>query len=129
MEFYEIAHALNPKIFVGIDFVGYEDDLPLSKFYGLFHSHFKSKPTPKLFLHAGESALKENKNCLTAIENDTLRIGHGLGLIQDPSLLEKVKNKNILVEANPLSNWILGYVLDLRWHPVRFYPNYGIKVR
>ena len=41
--------------------------------------------------------------------------------------MEEVKQHNILVEVNPLSNQILGYVADMRNHPARIFLRNGIQ--
>lgn len=129
LRFYELANSLAPQLFKGFDFVGYEDSDSLAKFSGLVDTHFKYKTPPLLVFHAGESGLKSNENCRVALEEGSVRLGHGLMLVDDEETLVKVKDRGILVEANPVSNWVLGYVLDLRWHPLRFLVNRGVKVR
>ena len=56
------------------------------------------------------------------------RIGHGFQLFLHPHLQDQVKEKDICIEACPISNLLLGYVTDLRIHPVRFMLNKGIQV-
>ena len=80
-----------------------------------------------LFLHAGESNSIINKNLYGAILLGPKRIGHGINLLLYPGLMEEVKQHNILVEVNPLSNQILGYVADMRNHPARIFLRNGIQ--
>jgi adenosine deaminase CECR1 len=80
-----------------------------------------------LFLHAGESNSVKNKNLYDAVTLKSKRIGHGLNLVYYPNLLEEVKKENILIELNPLSNQILGYVPDLRSHPGRILLSNGVQ--
>lgn len=56
------------------------------------------------------------------------RIGHGFALAKHPKLIELVKQKNICIECCPVSNNVLGYVKDLRCHPVRGLIAQGVKV-
>lgn len=72
-----------------------------------------------LYLHAGESCSIYNKNISEIPLADNKRIGHALNLIYFPELMEKVKQHQNLIEVNPISNQILGYVSDLRNHPAR----------
>jgi adenosine deaminase CECR1 len=80
----------------------------------------------------------------------TLRIGHGFALVKNPSLLELIRQKNICIEVNPVSNqvtksWlkseidiykiifftkILKLVDDMRNHPgsVFFSDNYPVVI-
>lgn len=129
LDFFELARERAPDIFIGLDFVGYEDQMPMSHCCGLIASHFADKPKPALMLHAGESAKRANDSCSVAVANGSRRLGHALGLMLDQETLRTVREEKVLVEANPVSNWILGYVLDMRWHPARFYPAMGVKVR
>ena len=82
----------------------------------------------QLYLHAGESYQRSNTELYDAILLGTKRIGHGFGLAMHPDLMEMVKQKNICIEACPVSNKILGYVHDLRTHPTRSLLANGIKV-
>ena len=72
-----------------------------------------------VYLHAGESNSRHNIELYDAILLGTKRIGHGFSLAKHPILIEMVKEKNICVECCPVSNFVLGYVHDLRCHPVR----------
>lgn len=39
-----------------------------------------------------------------------------------------VKEQNILLEISPLSNYALGYTLDLRSHPARSLMSKGVQI-
>ena len=45
-----------------------------------------------------------------------------------PDLIKLVKENNICLECCPVSNKILGYIHDLRTHPVRALLANGVKV-
>lgn len=56
------------------------------------------------------------------------RIGHGTSAIQDPDLLEYLRNKQIPIEVCLTSNIITGkYVRKYQDHPVRRYYDFGIN--
>ena len=59
---------------------------------------------------------------------DTKRIGHGLTLVRNQKLIDRVKKQDVCVELNPLSNYLLGYVRDLHWHPAKILIQNGVKV-
>ncbi len=73
----------------------------------------------QVLFHAGESYSRTNKELYDAIVMGSKRIGHGFALAKHPKLIELVKQKNICIESCPISNNVLGYVKDLRCHPVR----------
>ena len=85
-------------------------------------------PDLQIFLHAGESASRKNSNLYDAVLLNTKRIGHGFHLIDHPYLIEKVKERGICVEVCPVSNLILGYCFDLRWHPARSFLQRGVPM-
>lgn len=85
----------------------------------MLEARVKEKGDFPVILHAGESCERKNDNLYDAILLDTLRIGHGFKLAQHPELIEIVKEKQICLECCPVSNLVLGYVLDMRCHPVR----------
>ena len=56
------------------------------------------------------------------------RIGHGISLHRHPYLLSQIIEKKIVIESCPLSNYVLGYMRDLRTHPALSYFSQGAKV-
>ncbi len=80
-----------------------------------------------LYLHDGESNWVSTANLYDAVLLGTKRIGHGFNLFRFPNLMELVKEKDICVEVNPLSNQILGYIRDLRMHPASTYLRRGVN--
>ena len=77
------------------------------------HSNFN------FIFHAGESISRYNENLYDAILLGTKRIGHSIPLVFHPYLNQLVKTNKIGIEVCPISHWILGYILDPRWHPAR----------
>lgn len=65
-----------------------------------------------------------------AILLNTKRIGHGYALTKYPALLELVKQRDICIEVNPLSNQILKLVEDYRNHPAHLFlaDNYPVVI-
>lgn len=58
----------------------------------------------------------------------TKRIGHGFDLVNNPALIDRVVEKDIGIEICPISNLVLGYTLDMRWHPIRNLMKKGVAV-
>ena len=83
--------------------------------------------TLPLYLHDGESNWASTDNLYDAVLLGTKRIGHGFNLFRFPNLIELVKEKDICVEVNPLSNQILGYIRDLRLHPASTFLRRGVN--
>jgi adenosine deaminase CECR1 len=79
------------------------------------------------FFHCGETHSRTVTNLHSAILLGTKRIGHGFQLQLFPALQEKVKELDICVEVCPLSNMVLGYVKDLRQHPINYLMTRGIQ--
>lgn len=81
-----------------------------------------------VYLHCGETNDKSHTQLYDAILLDTKRIGHGFHLAFHPDLMKIVKEKKICIECCPVSNFVLGYVLDLRCHPARGFLHQGLPV-
>ena len=125
--------ATTPDRLAGFDLVEEEDRTNTNLFYleellGAREEAARRGVTLPLYLHSGESNWAENENLYDAILLGASRIGHGIALFKHPRLMEIVKERNIAVEINPLSNQLLGYVPDLRNHPAVLYINDGLPV-
>lgn len=81
-----------------------------------------------MFFHAGETNARNNRELYDAIAFGTKRIGHGFHVAYCPTLLEEVKKADICLECQPVSNFLLGYSLDLRNHPARGLLQAGIPI-
>jgi adenosine deaminase len=119
---------------VGYDLYGEEDiHYNLEKFKE-YITNFKLKSmkdniTWNYYFHAGENHNIYTKNINLEVAVDTAkRIGHGLQLINDTNLKDKVKDKNICIEINPISNQVLDYVPNLSFHPAINYIKENIPI-
>lgn len=106
---------------VGIDCVNEEDYYdPLDKYLEVFYEAKERLGEKFEFVfHAGESNSRYNEELYDAILLGCKRIGHGFALAKHPKLIEMVKENDICLECNPVSNRVLGYTHDLRTHPAR----------
>nr|CAD7454028.1 unnamed protein product [Timema tahoe] len=100
------AHEAFPDLVVGFDLVGQEDK-------GKSLLNFTDKllhlpPGINFFFHAGETNWEgvTDMNLVDAVLLNATRIGHGYALNKHPLVLERVKEKNIGIEVNPISNQI-----------------------
>ncbi|XP_055535539.1 adenosine deaminase 2-like isoform X2 [Wyeomyia smithii] len=124
-------HENFPDFVAGFDLVGQEDTgRPLISFVPEL---LKLPDSMKFFFHAGETnwnGLSTDENLIDAILLGTKRIGHGFAILKHPKLLNEVKEQNICLEINPVSNQVLKLVDDYRNHPaaVFFSDNYPVVV-
>jgi len=121
---------IDPNILAGFDMVCEEDRFEKITHYleDLIIAEKDHKKHLPFVLHAGESIERGNDNLYDAILLGTKRIGHGFNLALHPHLMTIVKKEKICVECCPISNLLLGYVKDLRCHPVRTMLHHGIAV-
>lgn len=107
-----------------IDLAGAESLFKTSSFQELF-DYANSIEVP-FTIHAGEadgiSSIK------SAINFGTSRLGHGIRLLDDLSLMNLVKDKKILLEICPTSNIQTNVIKNYENHPIKEYYDYGIKI-
>nr|KAG5701004.1 hypothetical protein BaRGS_022715 [Batillaria attramentaria] len=118
-----ILHQKYPTFMVGFDLVGQEDRFH-SLIYYIDDLLYPSQQNPPVhlpyFFHAGETDWQDTAtdyNLMDALLLNATRIGHGYALYKHPLLLQKIKQRQIPVEVNPISNQVLKLVDDLRNHP------------
>ncbi|XP_020717826.1 adenosine deaminase 2-like [Ceratitis capitata] len=128
-ETFKQLHIANPDFIIGFDLVGQED---LGKPLHNFVSELADLPkSAKYFFHAGETnwyGASTDFNLLDALLLNTTRIGHGYALMKHPILWNAVKKRNVAIEVSPISNQVLGLVVDLRNHPGSFYMSQNLPM-
>jgi len=122
-----------PDLIVAMDLDGDEDKSPT--FEKLASTMLKAEELKKEFqvdipwiLHCGESLKVTQQNPIDGYLMNAKRFGHGINLYKHSYLLPKLKEKNICIEINPISNQTLRNVRDLRMHPAIGYLNQGVKI-
>jgi adenosine deaminase len=110
---------------VGLGLGGYEVGAPPEPFADVFR---RGKAAGLLSVpHAGETAGPESIwGALRALQAD--RIGHGVRAIEDPALVELLRDRKIPLEINPTSNICLHVYPDYASHPFRVLDRTGIPV-
>jgi adenosine deaminase CECR1 len=126
--YYAINDAYR-DLFVGINFVGREDDdkgHPL-RFLTTLRELRHKYPDINLAIHAGEVD-EPNRHVRDTLLLGAKRIGHGVNLITDPDTMLLMRNGPYMVEINLISNLLLEYVNDYSQHPFPEYLRTGIPV-
>lgn len=82
--------------------------------------------------HAGEAPISGSGTGIDSIRNcikmGAKRIGHGLEIIKDEGLMQEVKEKGIVLEVSPTSNFMMGLAESYESHPVKTMIEKGLKV-
>lgn len=111
--------------FIGLDIAGDEPQFPNAQYASLFRP-LLDENLP-ITIHAGEAAGPES--VWAAVELlGAKRIGHGVRSIDDPKLMEMLRDRKILLEMCPTSNRITSAWPDLRTHPLKRFLEFGIPV-
>lgn len=124
-------HKKYPQHLIGYDLVGYENNgPPLSDLLDILFIPAQSGVNLPFFFHAGETNRfgDTDINILSAILLNTTRIGHAFALTKHPDLMKMVKEKDIAIEVNPISNQVLNFVSDMRNHPGAVFFANGLPV-
>ncbi|XP_023942037.2 adenosine deaminase 2-like [Bicyclus anynana] len=118
-----------PEMVAGFDLVGQEDlGKPLIDLLPVLSDAMEDL---NFYFHGGETnwfGTVSDENLVDAILLGSKRIGHGYALIKHPSLMAAVRNRDIAIEVNVVSNVVLSLVCDVRNHPLATYLALGMPV-
>ncbi|WP_086315318.1 adenosine deaminase [Enterococcus sp. 7F3_DIV0205] len=109
---------------VGFDLAGNESDFPPYTFEETLE--LVNQLTIPLTLHAGECGC--GKNVADAIYLGAKRIGHGIAVKDTPEYFSLLRDKNILIEMCPTSNFQTKTITRLEDYPFQTFIDAGIKV-
>lgn len=122
------ADDVHPLI-IGFDLLNEEDkSIPLKELAPMLLRYREKYPDFNLYIHCGESLHAQADNLIDAYLLGSTRVGHGMNLYRFPKLLAAFADREICLEACPISNKTLRYVKDLRLHPVAEYLKRGVTV-
>ncbi len=115
-----LAHA---EGIVALDLAGDEGNWPAE----LFVDHFAEGRAAGwgITVHAGEAAGAQS--ILTAVEKlGATRIGHGVRAVEDPDVMDLLRERRIGIEANLTSNVQTSTVADYASHPLKAFLEGGL---
>jgi adenosine deaminase len=121
----ELAVAYKGRGVVGFDLAGAEEDNPPKHHLEAFN--LVRQNNINVTIHAGEAYGAESTAQALHICG-AHRIGHGVRLRENGSLLHYVNDHRIPLECCPSSNVQTGAVKDLRDHPLKLYLDLGLRV-
>lgn len=122
---YRRSHHKNADRLVGIDladleteesFKDYKDSVLLAQKDGL-----------GVTVHSGEDSSAEHVRRTLEVFN-AQRIGHGIQIAKDESVMKLVKERDVALEVCPTSNWLTNIVPTVEAHPLKFLFDQGVKV-
>ncbi|MGX7245009.1 adenosine deaminase [Enterococcus quebecensis] len=119
-----LAEEFKESGVVGFDLAGNEVDFPPYTFEETLA--LANQLNIPLTLHAGECGC--GKNVADAVYLGAKRIGHGIALKDTPEYFSLIKEKDILIEMCPTSNFQTKTVTDLADYPFQLFLDSGIKV-
>ena len=117
-------YLVNDGGVVAVDIAGAEALYPTSKYKDLF-AKAKEYGIP-FTIHAGEADGPQSVRY--AVEYGAKRIGHGVRIYEDSSVVELVKNQSITLEMCPTSNRQTHAIEDMSKYPFIDYLQKGLKV-
>ena len=116
-------HASHPSV-VGIGLGGDERRTGSAAFHALYTE--AAKAGLRLTNHAGETTGPEA--IWEALSIGSERIGHAVSVLDDPALVQSLKDRQVTLEMNPTSNVRTGVCASFASHPLRQCFDQGLLV-
>ena len=108
------AAGLQERGLVGLDLAGNEADFECEPFYGIFNEARQSGL--RLTIHAGEWGPASNVR-EAILEFNADRIGHGVRILEDDSVVALARERGTALEVCLTSNYQSGVIPSLADHP------------
>jgi adenosine deaminase len=117
--------AEHAETFVGLDFAD-QDTHEISAYRPLVD--IARRAGLRLTVHAGEEpgSAQQVRDAIDVLGAE--RIGHGIHIIHDRPVLELVRERGVVLEVCPTSNWLTSSVPSTAEHPIRRLRDAGINV-
>ncbi|HZW59261.1 MAG TPA: adenosine deaminase [Woeseiaceae bacterium] len=111
--------------FVGLDFAD-RDTRPIRDYAPLVER--ARRAGLRLTVHAGEEpgSAAQVRDAIEQLGAE--RIGHGIHIVQEPDVLELVRQSGVVLEVCPTSNWLTSSVPSTAAHPIRRLMDEGVAV-
>src|SRR5262249_8032320 len=118
----------NRDTFVGLDLADQDIGFEIRRFRPMIERaraaglHFTT--------HCGEDDVPEApQHVRVAIEElGAERIGHGIYIHRDPAVMALARERGVLFELCPTSNWLTSSVPSIATHPIRTLMEHGVPV-
>ncbi len=121
----ELAASFRPRGVVGLDLAGDESRYPAAPFAPIFRE--ARAAGLHITVHAGEWG--PASNVVEAIEAlHAERIGHGIRVLEDPNAVALARERGVVFEVCPTSNYQSGVVPSLEAHPLPKMLAAGLRV-
>ncbi len=115
------------ELIVGLDIAGGEREGDIPQFMPVYQKVLKEFPRPLgVRLHALEGAGPANGR--DALKLNPTRLGHGVRVIEDETLLREIVKRGIILEVCPTSNILAGIYPTYKEHPLRRLKDAGVRV-
>jgi adenosine deaminase len=117
----------NKDTFIGLDLADNEVGFDCKSFSSFF---LKAKEQGLgITVHGGEANYPGAPQAVAdAIDMlGASRIGHGLQIVNNVDIMNKVKNEKVTLELCPKSNWLTNAVSSFDDHPFKILMDYGIR--
>ena len=124
-EIVDLAIANFGSLVRGIDLAGNEVDYPPQRFAALFARAIEAGLYATA--HAGEAVGAHSvQSAVNSLHPH--RIGHGVRVVEDSSVVRTLRRRNIVLEVCPTSNLHTGVVREFSRHPLADLVNLGLLV-
>ncbi len=120
-----VAEAHGDGLVAALGLGGYEVGYPPEDFADAF-AIAREAGVPAV-IHAGETEGPASiRGALDALH--AVRIGHGTACVQDPALMDRLRDSQVMLEVCPSSNLCLGVVPEMAAHPLPRMVEAGLNV-
>lgn len=124
LEIIDLTKKYIGKGVVGIDLAGAEAIYKTSSFKKLFDRI--NELNLNITIHSGEADRVDS--VVSALDFNAKRIGHGINVINDNNVINRLKLLDILLEVCPTSNIQTNAVTSYKNHPIKKLYDMGVKV-